>query len=169
MLLAIATAARAGLAGSDVTVTEYSPDLSTILAGPAGPVAVDPTAIFNCCTLPENGTLEVTSDQIIYTASVATTYSAGSFVGFVVDFSGAPDIVSVKQDPSSTFNIGSSFTADSVSLNFAGDIAPFVGARTIVDITTTSVPEPSTWAMMLLGFAGLGYAGYRRRSALARA
>jgi unsaturated chondroitin disaccharide hydrolase len=23
------------------------------------------------------------------------------------------------------------------------------------------VPEPSTWAMMLLGFAGLGYAGYR--------
>jgi uncharacterized protein (TIGR03118 family) len=25
-----------------------------------------------------------------------------------------------------------------------------------------SVPEPSTWVMMLLGFAGLGYAGYRR-------
>jgi PEP-CTERM motif len=24
------------------------------------------------------------------------------------------------------------------------------------------VPEPSTWAMMLIGFAGLGYAGYRR-------
>ena len=24
------------------------------------------------------------------------------------------------------------------------------------------VPEPSTWAMMLLGFAGLGFAGYRR-------
>ena len=23
------------------------------------------------------------------------------------------------------------------------------------------VPEPSTWAMMLLGFAGLGFAGYR--------
>ena len=25
-----------------------------------------------------------------------------------------------------------------------------------------SVPEPSTWGMMLLGFAGLGFAGYRR-------
>jgi hypothetical protein len=24
-----------------------------------------------------------------------------------------------------------------------------------------AVPEPSTWAMMLMGFAGLGYAGYR--------
>jgi PEP-CTERM motif len=25
-----------------------------------------------------------------------------------------------------------------------------------------AVPEPSTWAMMLIGFAGLGYAGYRQ-------
>ena len=24
-----------------------------------------------------------------------------------------------------------------------------------------AVPEPSTWAMMLIGFAGLGFAGYR--------
>jgi hypothetical protein len=30
-----------------------------------------------------------------------------------------------------------------------------------------AVPEPSTWAMMLLGFAGLGYAGFRKaRSAI---
>jgi len=33
----------------------------------------------------------------------------------------------------------------------------------------TAVPEPSTWAMMLLGFAGIGYAGYRKRLALASA
>jgi hypothetical protein len=30
------------------------------------------------------------------------------------------------------------------------------------DMVTSSVPEPSTWAMMLLGFASLGFAGYRR-------
>jgi hypothetical protein len=30
----------------------------------------------------------------------------------------------------------------------------------------TAVPEPATWAMMGLGFAGLGYAGYRRRGVL---
>jgi PEP-CTERM motif len=29
-------------------------------------------------------------------------------------------------------------------------------------LSSTPVPEPSTWAMMLLGFAGLGYAGYRK-------
>jgi hypothetical protein len=31
---------------------------------------------------------------------------------------------------------------------------------------TPAVPEPSTWAMMLLGFAGLGFAGYRQRRTL---
>jgi choice-of-anchor A domain-containing protein len=30
---------------------------------------------------------------------------------------------------------------------------------------SSPVPEPSTWAMMALGFAGLGYAGLRRRKA----
>jgi PEP-CTERM motif len=33
-----------------------------------------------------------------------------------------------------------------------------------------AAPEPSTWAMMLVGFAGLGYAGYwRARRAAAQA
>ena len=33
----------------------------------------------------------------------------------------------------------------------------------ITNLTFNSaVPEPSTWAMVLLGFAGLGFAGYRR-------
>jgi hypothetical protein len=31
-----------------------------------------------------------------------------------------------------------------------------------VQLDTGSVPEPSTWAMMLIGFAGLGFAAYRR-------
>ena len=36
-------------------------------------------------------------------------------------------------------------------------------------LTLAAVPEPSTWAMMLIGFAGLSYAGYRRRGASASA
>jgi hypothetical protein len=35
--------------------------------------------------------------------------------------------------------------------NFTGTMTPI----------TVSVPEPSVWAMMLFGFAGLGLAGYR--------
>jgi hypothetical protein len=36
------------------------------------------------------------------------------------------------------------------------------GAFTIVQ--TPAVPEPSTWAMLLIGFAGIGFAAYRRKS-----
>ena len=31
-------------------------------------------------------------------------------------------------------------------------------------LASTAIPEPSTWAMMALGFAGLGYAAFRRNS-----
>jgi hypothetical protein len=31
------------------------------------------------------------------------------------------------------------------------------------NLTLSAVPEPSTWAMMLLGFAGLGFMAYRRK------
>jgi hypothetical protein len=37
------------------------------------------------------------------------------------------------------------------------------GVLTLTVLSETAVPEPSTWAMMLLGFAGLGFAGYRQR------
>jgi PEP-CTERM motif len=39
------------------------------------------------------------------------------------------------------------------------------GTVTVTPVTG-GVPEPSTWAMLLLGFAGLGYAGFRRTSKL---
>ena len=38
-----------------------------------------------------------------------------------------------------------------------GQYYDWVGGKSQI----TSAPEPSTWAMMLLGFAGLGFAGYR--------
>jgi hypothetical protein len=33
-----------------------------------------------------------------------------------------------------------------------------------VQIGVSAVPEPSTWAMMILGFAGVGFMAYRRKS-----
>jgi hypothetical protein len=34
----------------------------------------------------------------------------------------------------------------------------------VTDPVVAAVPEPSTWAMMLLGFAGVGFVAYRRKS-----
>jgi hypothetical protein len=33
----------------------------------------------------------------------------------------------------------------------------------LVSATISAVPEPSTWAMMILGFVGVGFVAYRRR------
>jgi PEP-CTERM motif len=37
-------------------------------------------------------------------------------------------------------------------------------SKNAFEFSLGSVPEPSTWAMMVLGFAGLGYAAFRRNS-----
>ncbi|CUT11440.1 hypothetical protein BF49_2520 [Bradyrhizobium sp.] len=31
------------------------------------------------------------------------------------------------------------------------------------NIAITAIPDPSTWALMILGFAGIGFMSYRRR------
>jgi PEP-CTERM motif len=71
--------------------------------------------------------------------------------------------------PAGTLAGGQSYSFD---LNFSGRIGPdtdvaeteFYDTHTDGSFSTAGgspVPEPSTWAMMLIGFAGLGYAGYR--------
>jgi hypothetical protein len=41
---------------------------------------------------------------------------------------------------------------------------PTAGYWTASFPTIAAVPEPSTWAMMILGFAGIGFVAYRRKS-----
>ncbi len=41
----------------------------------------------------------------------------------------------------------------------------FIGAEALATTLTVSAPEPSTWAMMGLGFAALGFAAFRRTRA----
>ena len=66
------------------------------------------------------------------------------------------------------------FTANSTStiLTFidtqgafnAGIYLDDVSVTPFTPTTTGAVPEPSTWAMMILGFAGVGFMAYRRKS-----
>jgi hypothetical protein len=62
---------------------------------------------------------------------------------------------------------GSHFTDYIFSLTTDGAPSAFAALEGSFD--GVLVPEPSTWAMMLLGFAGLGYAGFRRVKASASA
>jgi hypothetical protein len=64
------------------------------------------------------------------------------------------------------------YVADLVGAVEGGDIPLYYGFHVLIEagnqtVITDSIPEPSTWAMMLLGFAGLGYAGFRNVKAKA--
>jgi PEP-CTERM motif len=59
--------------------------------------------------------------------------------------------------PQITFVVGVIGPTDGGFSAPTGSFSPTVFGPTL----ETTIPEPSTWAMMLLGFVGLGYAGYR--------
>ena len=57
----------------------------------------------------------------------------------------------------------SQLNGDLANEGTAGDITSFTQALEFTPASfTPGAPEPSTWAMMLLGFAGLGFVGYRK-------
>jgi hypothetical protein len=57
--------------------------------------------------------------------------------------------------PVGTFAVGTTVDLGSkIALNATNTLS--------FDASYLVVPEPSTWAMLLLGFAGLGFVGYRR-------
>jgi hypothetical protein len=48
-------------------------------------------------------------------------------------------------------------------------IYPVVGLTDVTITLADAVPETSTWAMMILGFAGIGFVAYRRKNKVALA
>jgi hypothetical protein len=56
---------------------------------------------------------------------------------------------------------GGPFPGGSASINDPWHLDVLLG---VTATFASSVPEPSTWAMMLLGFAGVGFMTYRRKS-----
>jgi hypothetical protein len=82
-------------------------------------------------------------------------------IGGITQFSNAPETNNaVDNVPGGTFS-GAKFDLYYVEGN---------GAPAVLDVRlagsnlTTDVPEPSTWAMMILGFFGVGFMAYRRQS-----
>ena len=81
---------------------------------------------------------------------------------FSVAGSSPPFTLSFLDFPTNSGVLSYSVTNVSCGSTFGG--CPGAGAGNVDTLTIQAVPEPSTWAMMMFGFAGLGYAGYRRRA-----
>lgn len=85
----------------------------------------------------------------------------GHFSGYVFTFTGAPHITNVKVGSGSASDfqpVSLTWTADSITVDVAGDNLAH-NDQLFLDVTaggTMAVPEPSTWAMLLLGLFGVG-------------
>jgi hypothetical protein len=111
----------------------------------------------------DNGML--TDDVFI---SFAYTSSSRSFVITRADGGSAGGTLRVDGLAPPVFSIGSPAASFDITLGgfeaaTMGDIADDLGSSFRLVLVKGAIPEPSTWAMLLLGFAGLGYAGWRRR------
>ena len=100
-------------------------------------------------------------------ATIAVTNRFQYTPGTLQLFSGAPFSGTLLDSAPLTFG-GSAYTASfSDPLGpgiYYAEITGRVNSRTLGvggSVTTVAVPEPATWVMMALGFAGLGFAGYR--------
>ena len=110
------------------------------------------------------GTLDVAASGT-YTFTIGSDDAEYLFIG------GAPVAQNPGIHPYSTTTGSIFLTAGAHSFDVQYDQLAYVAAQssfaTPSGVSIGSVPEPSTWAMMLLGFVGLGFAGYRKaRSAV---
>lgn len=101
----------------------------------------------------------------------------GDFTTFVFTFTNE-DITGVSIGASSSTDfLPATVTldgSDGFTVNVGDGVSPAYLSTLVIDVTTAGsvtpgVPEASSWALMLLGFAGLGFAGYRRSRGPARA
>jgi hypothetical protein len=128
--------------------------------------AIAPATAFN---LTLNGLSFDLSDNIDALTSPGIQYKNGVFNGFnfITNFSfqsndyqfriNGPVITVRLIDPNTGFATGTSLINAKIALSLT-NVAPFDP-----NAVTPGVPEPSTWAMMILGFASVGFMAYRRR------
>lgn len=154
-------------------------------------LTVSGSLIFNSSDLSPNGNA---SDELSYAGSVTTftatvvgysPYSAPSVVNLfmsktnypgpnqyfeadaipvtnvtmALDSSSSPSLFGSSADPGSFFsqtNLPGEFYLQDSSGKLVFDVS----------VNVSAVPEPSTWAMMILGFLGVGFVAYRKKNAL---
>ena len=147
----------------------------------SAPAAVAPNAV--CAPIPFQGLITAgvgTSPfgAFTYSHTVCTTGATGPVSGtYTIDFgidqfNGALAGTSAASATPGLFDLLFNYSISGGTGRFAGATGSFTGTGTadvrnappsIVSLTFSAIPEPATWAMMLVGFGAIGV-GHRRRS-----
>jgi PEP-CTERM motif len=104
-----------------------------------------------------SGTMMGTGADVLLTVTSdddALVYVNGKYVG------GNPGVHSAE---TTTLNLGMFTGPESLEIFYAdrAQVDAILNV-TLTGATVSAVPEPSTWAMMILGFCGVGFMAYRR-------
>jgi hypothetical protein len=128
------------------TNTSYAVDLTVVGAGGVNSGSLtDPTQFGTGTYEVAPGVSDATYNDGDPALQVFLTYPSGGGDLFVGSF-------------------GSSSVGSYFSPTCGGEICGFPLSGTVLNASVTSaVPEPSTWAMMILGFCGVGFMAYRRK------
>ncbi len=153
-------------ASNATTVAFFISPLDPALAIP-GPSTVLESAgdlAFSGSTLLLSGTNASGGDSLVNVSShsVVGAFSPGENAVFGLANDGT---TTYAVDGTEIFIVNTATGALTPLFNYGGlsALGAANGTAFIAEGPSGAIPEPSTWAMLLLGFVGLGYAGYRKR------
>jgi hypothetical protein len=174
--------AAVSLVGTDVTLTYLSPTVSSVFAGPTVlPITTNPTTLVCpafgpgvCDAFVEPAAIVIGANTLSVVENSGNVYATEPFNGLQfsnLDFGPGEKITgfSLLTNLPGLTAADVSFTNNSIMYNGSGlsfETSPYFITLTV----NTGVPELSTWAMMIFGFAGLGFLGSlrgKKRTALA--
>jgi FlaG/FlaF family flagellin (archaellin) len=179
VLATVALGATLGLAGTAHSATYVYDLVGSLTSGEAtgsittdtnsGVVALADIASWNITIDAGNGAVNLNTSN----SSISGNYSNGitaTASGLFFDFSGSPtQYIEFNDSSNNQVNYCSGppgcvtgFEQVAIQANNAGGHFFYTGSQEIASIAPTGVPEPAVWVMMSLGFAGLGFAGYRK-------
>ncbi len=152
--------------------------IAGVLAGVGLAGSAKASVVYDLTLTGTQGTQTPNPDTLVLTFSAP---NAASFVSLIGTLDGTPISVPVPDGNSFIFsftsNVLTSITgSDSPSnprlvFSFLNGIESYRfgqgndGGTSAGTVAISAVPEPSTWAMMILGFFGVGFMAYRRKGA----
>jgi PEP-CTERM motif len=153
--------------GNDFTYTAtltsveqiYNPTFDNYLTLTGGSLGAGTTLVGTPTGFLSNFTYSTAANSISLTCAAGNTTCGTSTVNSIT----GPMTAMFTILGTSTSSMLGSYTAQAAK--YTGDISngtmTFNGGS--VEVPATAIPEPASWALMLMGFAGLGFAAFRRR------
>jgi hypothetical protein len=114
--------------------------------------------------------VDVYGDHISFGGTTEALTIEGFASGIMVDSLVVPVLDNLPRNQFSTLALGwAGIDELTFSTSSGNTYENLLLTNFVVNDTVGAVPEPSTWAMMLLGFAGVGFMAYRRKPRVALA